>query len=441
MDKPLVEFNPKINGLTVNQSKVLKLLVDAAKLIVPIYEQQENQRFPGANFYPHGVTKKEIEEAALDNPEILSPYTIVEKKKGKLETIPYHEKYAKLLKGVAEKLLQAANITDNKEFSKRLELQANALVDGNYDEASLYWMSMKPYILDINIGPIERYDDRLFFIKTSYQAWVGVMDKKETERVFKYKDVILSARRKLTMPSEKIDYYEKVQVRVDDTLIFSGLMARTKFVGVNLPNDPNLMEKYGSEITISKQANEARFKDEVLPAFDKLFSPEFRRQFSEEDLKSGSLYLVVLHELAHTYLRYRNSERNLQDLFPIIDELAAYVMGIKVCGSLLLKDIMNQKQLESIIIAYLGRSYSLIRKGNDKDKSRMHYAIGGAIFVNYLLESGALKEAGGIHWPNFAKIYYSLDELATILERMLYQGTREDAEVLINRFGDTKKLK
>ena len=440
MDKPLVEFHPKTLGLTTNQTKVLKLLVEAAKLIVPIYELQENHKYPGANFYPHGVTKKEIEEAALDNPEILSPYTIVEKKNGKLETTSYHEKYARLLKPVAEKLIQASQVTENKEFSKRLELQANALVDGNYDEATLYWMSMKPYIIDINIGPEERYDDKLFFVKTSYQAWVGVMDKKETDRVFKYKDVILSARRKILMPSEKIDYYDKVQVRVDDSLIFSGLMARTKFVGVNLPNDPNLMEKYGSEITISKQANEARFRDEVLPAFDKLFSPEFRRQFSEEDLKSGSLYLVVLHELAHTYLRYRNSERNLQDLFPIIDELAAYVMGIKVCGSLLLKDIMNQKQLESIIIAYLGRSYSLIQKGNDKDQSRSHYAIGGAIFINYLLESGALKEAGGIHWPNFAKIYYCLDELATILERMLYQGTRADAEALIKRFGDTKKL-
>src|SRR3989344_3123615 len=440
MNKPLVEFNPRISGLTENQKKVLKLLIEAAKLIIPVYEQQENQKYPGANFYPHWITKQEIENAAREDTKIFSPYTIVEKKNGKLLAIPYHEKYARLLEPIAEKLRQAANITENKEFAKRLELQADALTDGNYDESSIYWMSMKPYVLNINIGPVERYDDKLFFIKTSYQAWVGVMDKKETERVFKYKDVILSARRKVIMPSEKIDYYDKVQVRVDDSLIFTGLMSRTKFVGVNLPNDPELMEKYGSEITISKQANEARFDEEVLPAFNKLFSHEFSGQFSEDDLKSGSLYLVVLHELTHTYLRYRSSERNLQDLFPVIDELAAYVMGIKVCGSLLLKDIMSQKQLESIIIAYLGRSFSLIQKGNDNDKSRMHYAIGGTIFINYLLESGALKEAGGIHWPNFAKIYYSLDELATILERMLYQGTRADAEALIKRFGDTKKI-
>ena len=133
MDKPLVEFSPKLSGLTANQRKVLNLLVEAAKLIVPIYELQENQKYPGANFYPKGVKKEEIERVARDNPEILSPYTIVEMKNGKLTAVPYHEKYAKLLKPIHEKLLQAAKITDNKEFVKRLELQANALLDGSYD--------------------------------------------------------------------------------------------------------------------------------------------------------------------------------------------------------------------------------------------------------------------------------------------------------------------
>ena len=55
MDKPLVEFKPKLSGLTANQRKVLNLLVEAAKLIVPIYELQENKKSLGANFYPQGA--------------------------------------------------------------------------------------------------------------------------------------------------------------------------------------------------------------------------------------------------------------------------------------------------------------------------------------------------------------------------------------------------
>ena len=439
MNKPLILFKPKLPKLSANEQKVLRFLVEAGKLIVPVYLQQENHKLPGANFYPHNATKKEIEDMAEENSEILSPYTIVERVNGKLVAIPYHVKYAKLLKPVADKLIQAAVITNNKEFAKRLESQAKALLDGSYDEASIFWMSMKPYILDIVIGPIERYDDRLFFIKTAYQAWVGVMDQEMTNTFHKYQPIIFSSRRKVLMVSDKVDYYDKVQSRVDNAVLYSGRIARTIPVGINLPNDPNLMERIGSEVTVFKQVNTQRFKQEILPVFSKIFSREFQKNFSQQDLEDGSLYVVILHELAHTYLRYRNSERNLKDLFPIIDELSASIMGIKVCGSLLLKDIITTKQLESIMIAFMARSFYLVL--DDKDNlARTHYITGAAIFLNFMLESGAVKEEGGISWPNFTKMFVSLDELASILERMLYQGTRVDAESFIKKYGDIKSL-
>lgn len=439
MIRALLKFNPKLPKLSADEQKVLKLLVEAGKLIEPLYLQQENNNFPGANFYPHGISKKEIEKAAVSDPDILSPYTVVERKDGKLLAVPYHVKYAKYLKPIADRLNQAAAVSKNKEFAKRLAVQAEALLNGNYEKAMISWITMKPYVLDINLGPVERYDDKLFFIKTSYQAWVGVMDWENTEKVNKYKNVILGSRRKILVSSQKVDYYDKVQTRVDDVLIFSGLKTRTMAVGTNVPNDVNFMEKYGSEITVFKQSNHYRVKNEIIPAFNKIFSPEFKKTFTAEDLEVGCSHSIILHELAHTYLRYRDSEKNLQDLFPIIDELAASVMGIKVCGSLLLKDVMTQKQLESIMVAFMARNFYLVL-AEKENLSRLHYILGGAIFINYLLESGAVKEAGGISWPNFTKMFVSLDELASILERLLYQGTRDDAETFIKKYDDIKKL-
>ena len=439
MEKPIIKFNPKLPKLKSSESQVLKLLIEAAKLVAPIYALQENHKYPGANFYPHEVSKREIEKASKKDPNILSPYTVVENQNGKLITIPYHIKYQQLLKPVAQKLIQAAKLTDSREFSKRLILQANALLEGTYDEAVISWMSMEPYILDINIGPVERYDDKLFFVKTAYQAWVGVMDEDNTKKVNEYKKLIFNARRKALMPSEKVDYYDKVQARVDDLIIFSGLISRTKFVGVNLPNDPALMEKYGSEIAIFKQVNEQRFRKSILPAFNKIFSTSFKKQFSFQELEDGSLYTIVLHELAHTYLRYRNSEKNLNDLFPIIDELAASVMGIKVCGTLLLKDVATPKQLESMMLSFMARSFDLILNKKD-DRSIQHYTIGGAIFINYLFESGAVLESQGVSWPNFTKMFFALSELGSILERLLSSGTRADAEAFIKQYSDMKSL-
>ncbi len=433
MNEPIVKFDIDLSKLTANQKSVLKLLVEAAELIAPIYLEQENHNLPGSNFYPADVTKDQILEAAKEDPELLSPYTIVERDNGKLVAVPYHQKYAELLKPVAEKLQQAAELTDDKEFSQSLKVQAEVLLNGDYPKATQTWMEMKPYLLDVNIGPSERYDDKLMFIKTSYQAWVGVMDKVESARMTEYKDMILTARRKVLFSSEKVDYFDKVQTRVDDLVISTGLKARNLPVGTNLPNNFSLMEKLGSEITLFKQSNDLRTaKNRIV--FNQLFSEQFKAEFSEEDLREGSLYSTALHELAHTYLRYRDSEKRLQDLFPVIDELAATVMGVKVCGALLVKDIVTQKQLESIMLAYMIRSFNNILNERD-NPSRLHYTVGGAIFINYLRENGALKETGGVSWPNFMKMYVSVDELATILERILSQGTRSDAEHLITRYG------
>lgn len=436
--QPIIKFNTQLPHLSENEKKVLELLTEAGELIVPLYEAQENSRFPGANFYPHDLTREEIEQAANEDPQILSPYTVVQKKGKKLVAVPYHQIFAPLLKPVADKLRQAAKITENKSFSERLQLQARALLEGNYEEATISWMTMEPYILDIVIGPIERYDDKLFFTKTSYQAWVGVMDSSYTESLTEYKDMILTFRRKVINKSERVDYYDKVQVRVDDVVLLSGLIARTLFAGVNLPNEPWLIEKYGSEVTIFKQTNEIRH-EKNLAVFNNLFSPQFRNQFTPKDLESGSLYSAALHELAHSYLRYRDAEKRLQDLFPVIDELGATVLGIKVCGSLLLKDIITQKQLESIMLASVLRAFYNVLE-DQRNVSKYHYNVGWAIFLNYLLTSGAIKEAGGISWPNFMKIFLSLDELASIIERILSQGTREDAVDFISQYGDMKHL-
>ncbi len=432
--EPLIEFNPKLPRLSASEKAVLKLLVEAGRLIVPIYLEQENQLKINGNFYPAGVTKEEVDKAAKINPGILSPYTVVEKINGKLTTIPYHVKYEKLLKPIADKLSQASEITDNKEFSKFLKLQVKALLDGTYEEAIAYWQKMKQYILDISIGPKEHFDDQVFFTKAAYQAWVGVIDSEGTEKLYYYKTIVLSARREALLPGDRLDNYDKVKAKVDNVLLFSGQMARTKFVGLNMPMNLKFVEKYGSEVTIFNQVNDLRLKEQILPTFKKIFSSEFRKGYSSEDLRKGSLRYVALHELAHNYLYYKDSAKRLQDLLPSIYELTATLLAMRIAGTLLLKDVISSKQLESMIVAFICRSSDLVEKGKT-NKSMINYALGGGIFINFMLESGALKKLGGLTMPNFMKIFLSLQELSYILERLLASGTRSDAETFIKKYG------
>lgn len=425
---PIIQFNPKLPRLSASEKATLKLLVEAGKLIAPLYLEQEKQA-------KKGPTSEEVERAGKKDPNILSPYTVVEKINGKFVATPYHEKYAELLAPVAEKLNQAASTTDNKEFEKALRTQAKALLEGIYEEAAATWLKTKPYILDISIGPVEHLDDQLFFGKASYQAWVGTLEVEGTERFNNYKSVTLSARRKALISKERVDNHDKIKAKVIDVALFSGVMARTKFVGVNLPMDVGFVEKYGSEITLFNQANDLRMKEQIIPTFNKIFSKAFREGFAYEDLRRGYLRTVALHELAHSYLYYRHAAENLKELFLAIEELAATVLGLRMAGYLLLKDGITNKQLESMIVTYLCRSFYLKDKGRE-DKFMLNYGLGGTIFVNYLLECGAIRQNQGLIFPNFMKVFVALHDLENILEDLLSSGVRKDAQILIEKYQD-----
>lgn len=431
--QPLIKFNPKLPKLTKDEQAVLKLLIEAGELIVPLYLEQENLLKSGNNFYPKGISKAAVEKAAKKDPAVLSPFTVVEKIDGKLKAIPYHIKYAHFLKPIAEKLEEASKTTENKEFGRSLKLQAKALLDGSYEEVNIAWLKMKPYILDISIGPIEHFDDKVFFKKAAYQAWIGVVDKEGTKKLNYYKNTVLSADREALIPGERLDNYQECKVKVVNDLVFSGLMARTRFVGINLPMNLKIVEKYGSEVTIFNQMNDLRLKEQILPTFKKIFSPEFRKGYTPDDLRLGSISYVALHELAHNYLYYKSSPQRLEDLLPPIYELTATLLGMRIAGSLLLKGAINSKQLESMIVAFVCRSFDLVEKSK-VDKYMSNYALGGNIFINFMLKSKALKQKGGMTMPNFMRIFVSLHELSFMLERLLALGTREDVVALINKY-------
>jgi len=434
-EPPLLEFNPKLPKLSKNEKSVLKLLVEAGRLIAPLYLEQENQ-------VVKGISKEDVSKAAKKNSELLSPYTFIERVNGNIVAVPYHIKYEKFLKPIADKLNEASKISENKEFSKFLKLQAKALLEGSYEEVTATGLKMKPYILDISIGPVAHFDEQLFVAKASYQCWVGVIYEEGTKRLNVYKDVALSTQRKALVPGARVENQHNVKVKVDYVLLFSGFIARTRFIGVNLPMNLELVEKYGSEVTLFENVNDLRMQEQMLPTFNKIFSPAFRQGFSEEDLRRASLRYVGLHEIAHNYLYYKNAFTNLQDLLPPLYELSATVLGMRIAGSLLVKDIITNKQLESMIVAFICRSYYLIEKTEKSRKSNymVNYALQGAIFINFMLKNGALKQAKGLAIPNFMKIFVSLHDLSYTLEHLLASGTRKEAEDFIKKYGRTTNI-
>lgn len=423
-------------GLSSKEKQVLGKLEKAAELIAPVYASQINDQYPGANFYPHDATRDEILAAAQSNPLILNPYTIVERgEDGSLITVPYHVKYIDQLKPVIKLIREAAEITENREFSKRLEVQADALEKGTYEAADIYWLSIKPYKIDIIIGPSERYEDRLFFKKTCYSAVAGVIDEKATQKAEEIRDILFSPERKTFSLSQKVESDHRLQVRIDQSSVLSGLDARASFAGAFLPNDPHLIENYGAEVIVFSTSSKENFQKLFFPIFKKIFEENFQKSYTEELLADSSQKLVLIREIVTNLVKYHDTEKRLGELYPVINEAASFILAIKSSGVLLLKDVITQKELEGMIIMLLCRACDVFVSSKEI-KSLTHYSQGYAIMVNYFLKNGALREHEGISWVNFTKMFVALNDLAGALERILAFGDREDVKKLMLEYGD-----
>lgn len=432
--KGIKKFKVNLRGLSQKEKVLFNKLMQAAELIVPLYLKQKNPKYPGANFYPPDTSAEEIKKTAEENPAILDPYTFVERDKfGELVAIPFHVKFAKKLQPISKLLEEAAELSDNQDFSLYLKKRAQSLVNGNYEESEIFWLTAETFKFGFIIGPIERYLDKLFFTKCAYQSWLGILDEKRTKEANIFKEAILAGRRKILPGSEKVDV-SNLEIRIDSTAIFAGLIADFMFTGTNLPNDVEVMEKYGSQVTIFKPSLDLKFKENHFPIFRSIFDKNLQRIYSEEELSEASLRCILLHEISHSIMRYRDAEERLKEFFPVFDELFAYILGIKGCGTLLLKGVLKQRELEAILIMHICRNFTWWLD-SIKNPDVLHYAKGAAMATNYFLQEKAIKVEKGISWPNFTKLCICIDHLSRLLEYHLALGSYEEAKRFVKEYG------
>src|SRR3990167_11310011 len=417
--------------LTPNEKKILPFLIEAVKGVDKIFCLQENQVNNGANYYPRDAIKKEIELAAKNDPRIFSPTTVVKRNKDKkLIAVDYHVEYRNLLLPIAKNLVKAANICQNTSFRNYLEILADSLINGKYQKADIAWLAINDSNLDITIGPHERYLDKLFFIKKAYQSNVGIIDKNITHQANSIRDILYSS---IEEQPNRVSPPKIVDTRSLHCLIQAGFLGRALFVKQHLPCDADTTEKYGSRILGFLSVIDYKFNKLIYPIFNAVFEKSFRQRYSKKLLKIGNYYYVLLTAIAQQLHRYHNSRDRLKDFFPIFDEANSVVCGIQHSKHLVLKGVIDQKELESILIAQICWSFSewILHK---KSNVREDYLKGDALIFNFLIRVGALQEKGGVSWPNFAKIFFEMENLSTIFTRILQEGTYSEAQEFLSAY-------
>ncbi len=418
--------------LSKGEMKTLPLLAKAANILASIYADQEQgyTKFPGANFYPHDVSNQEIEKAASINPEILSPYTVVEKSAKGIVAIPYHFKYKDSLQKISKLLYQASKISNKKIFSDYLKTASESLLSGDYKRMDLAWLATNDSNLQFLIGPYERYLDKRFFKKMAYLAFIGIKDPSYTKKAQEIRDIILNS------VGDKPHYVispSKIQICPVRNILFAGFLSRSVFSFELIPSDDQTIKESGSRLLSYLSSIDYKFDKLLYPIFNNIFDKRFKESYSEDLLRKANYDLVTVYGLARQIHHYEGSRERLKELLPVFEEISSIVSGNQHCKHLVLKGAIGQKELEAIIIMHICWLFSewIISK---KTNVREDYLKGDAIALNFLIKEGALKEKEGISWPNFAKMFFEMENLSIILNRLLENGSYSEAQGFLSKY-------
>ncbi|MBT8327760.1 MAG: Zn-dependent hydrolase, partial [Bacteroidia bacterium] len=252
----------------------------------------------GANIYPKNMTKDEFEELGL--PDEKGLYSMVRRDEmGMLYTIPYNEYFKDQLVEAASHLSKAAEICEDSELKNYLELRAKALTSNEYNESDIAWIKMRNNTLDIIIGPIEHYEDKLYNYRTAYEAYILVKDKTWSKKLEKYISYLPQLQADLPVDDlykQETPNSDAAQLNAYDVIFYAGdCNSGSKTIAVNLPNDEQIQVEYGTRRSQLKNAMRAKFDYILLPISEVLIEKKQRKHITFNAFFSNTMF----HEVAH----------------------------------------------------------------------------------------------------------------------------------------------
>ncbi len=380
-----------------------------------------------ANFYPADMTKAEFEHANL--PDKTSQYTFLRRDAaGKLITVPYHVQFKEEVRQAADLLKQAATLAEDAGLKKYLNLRAEALLTDNYQPSDLAWMDMKNNKLDVVIGPIETYEDKLFGYKAAHEAYVLVKDMEWSERLAKYAAFLPELQRGLPVAAA----YKKETPGTDsdlnayDVVYYAGdSNAGSKTIAINLPNDEEVQLKKGTRRLQLKNAMRAKFDKIMVPIANELIVKEQQQHVTFDAFFANTMFHEVAHGLGikNTINGKGTVREALKEQASALEEGKADILGLYMITQLHEKGEVTGS-LEDYYTTFLAGIFRSVRFGaaSAHDKANM-------VRFNFFAENGAFErdEQTGRYRVNYMKMREAMNKLS---ERILtLQGNGDYAGV------------
>jgi len=391
-------------------------------------------RPPGVGFYPLDMTKDEFERADL--PDKTSNYTVLRRDaKRALTVVPYSTEWREQLERASGLLAQAAGQAENAGLAKYLDLRAKALTSDEYRASDMAWLDMKDNRIDIVIGPIETYEDKLFGYKAAFESYVLVKDMEWSKRLARYAAMLPELQRGLPVP----DAYKAETPGTDsdlnayDVVYYAGdCNAGSKTIAINLPNDEQVQLEKGTRRLQLKNAMRAKFDKIVEPIAAELIVPDQRQHVTFDAFFAD----VMFHEVAHglgikNTVNGRGTVRdNLKEIGSGIEEGKADVLGLYMITKLHEKGELSGS-LEDYYTTFLAGIFRSVRFG-----AASAHGEANMVRFNFFADRGAFtRDANGQYRVDMPKMRKAVDELSATLLKLQGDGDYAGVQKLVGELG------
>ena len=392
----------------------------------------------GANYYPSDMSKEEFELAAGKDPDLGSQYTLVRRDDaGSLIAIPYHVAFADELAEASGLLRRAAGMAEDVGFRRYLEMRATALETSDYQPSDFAWMDMQDNDIDLVIGPIESYEDKLYGSKTAFEAYLLIKDKEWSARLEKYSAMLPALQDGLPVPPEykSEEPGSDSQLNAYDVIFYAGdCNAGAKTIAINLPNDEQVQLEKGSRRLQLKNAMRAKFDNILLPIAGLLIAEEQRASIQFDAFFTNTMFHEVAHGLGiKNTLDGKGTVREaLKEASSALEEAKADILGLHLIGKLTDSGDLPKNALVSNYVTFLAGIFRSVRFG-----ASSAHGMANTLSFNYFQRAEAFfrDSETGTYRVDAANMRAAVDALSGEILRMQGDGDYQRAIGFLGTMG------
>jgi hypothetical protein len=397
----------------------------------------------GANFYPAGATKAEIEKwhASLNDGERQTATgfftTIRRAPDGRFMSVPYSVEYQGELTLAAERLRAAAAATAQPTLKAFLAARADAFISNDYYASDVKWMELDAS-LEPTIGPYEVYEDAWFNAKAAFEAFITLRDAAETKKldVFGGKLQELEDHLPVAPAVRNPKLGALAPIRVVNVIFAAGDGNRgVQTAAYNLPNDERVIREKGSKRVMLKNVQEAKFSKVLVPISKVALTGADQSRVAFDAFFTHILMHELMHGLGPHNIKVGGRDttvrQELKDTYSAIEEAKADVSGLWALQYLVDAGVLPKTIEETMYTTFLASIFRSIRFGIHEAHGK-----GVAIQLNWFLDQQAARvNADGTFSVDRPAIKRAVEALTRDIMTLQAEGSYAKASAMLKGLG------